>query len=144
MEKIATAVPLPLIGLPGVNLLWTVVCTDHPNWVDSAPTDRFRESAESLAAACACAHPGHKRRRDYPTGNADGMSFICNRWVFTGPQGYRVTPNGDGTFHVVSYNAAETRLCWLGEDSRRMTEDAAHELAASLARTTPHPVEGRA
>lgn len=68
---------------------------------------------------------------DYPTGSEDGMSFICNRWTFTGPQGYRVVANGDGTFRVVSYNVAQTRPVY---GDQAMTEDAAHALAASLAR----------
>lgn len=82
------------------------------------------------------------RKTDYPTGNENGMSFICNRWVFTGPEGYRVVPQTDerGGFLVVRYNAAETHPVWLGsDDSMHMTEDEAHELAARMAKTTPHP-----
>lgn len=81
------------------------------------------------------------RKLDYPTGNGNGMSFICNRWVFTGPEGYRVQfdgteADGDNGWAVFRYNAATTHLVRGG---RGLTEDAAHEYAASLARTTPHP-----
>lgn len=75
-----------------------------------------------------------ERKRDYPTGNPNGMSFICNRWVFTGPEGYRVRPNGDGSYNVYSYAHTSERAVALS-----FSENAAHELAASLARTTPHP-----
>lgn len=41
---------------------------------------------------------------------ANGMSFIGNRWVFTGPQSYVVEPNLHGTgWLVVSVNAAGRR-----------------------------------
>lgn len=69
-----------------------------------------------------------ERKTDYPTGNPDGMSFICNRWVFTGPQGYRVVPDGTA-FQVVSYDATGTRPAdWC----RNLTEDEAHEMAARM------------
>lgn len=72
-------------------------------------------------------------RTDYPTGPEDGMSFISNRWVFTGPQGYRVKPRVDGTgFLVVSYTAAREMPVYSGTEP--LTEDGAHELAASLSR----------
>ena len=137
MEKVTTAVPYPVVGLPGVDRVWGIICTDHPTWLGTnVPTDRNRDGAEAFAAACACAHPGHKRKRDYSTGSKSGMSFICNRWVFTGPRGYRVKPNGDGTFRVVSYNVSEDwRVVGHGE---RLSEDDAHELAARMAGTTPH------
>lgn len=80
------------------------------------------------------------RTTDYPTGSDNGMSFICNRWVFTGPEGYRVTAQSDGDgFLVIRYNGSSTRPVWVGEGSLNMSEDSAHELAASLAGTTPHP-----
>jgi hypothetical protein len=69
------------------------------------------------------------RKTDYPTGNPNGMSFICNRWVFTGPQGYRVQKQGD-KWSVVSYTATGT--CPVSSGAR-MTEDDAHALAAELA-----------
>lgn len=76
-----------------------------------------------------------ERRTDYPTGNPSGMSFICNRWVFTGPQGYRVVPQSDGDgFLVVSYAANGTRPVWVGDGSLNLSEDDAHALAARLAR----------
>ncbi len=82
-----------------------------------------------------------KRRLDYPTGNGDGMSFISNRWVFTGPQGYRVqfTGTGDepGDWSVFSYDAAETRI--VGTFGMGLSEEAAHELAARLAKMPVHP-----
>lgn len=74
-----------------------------------------------------------KRRTDYPTGNESGMGFICNRWVFTGGQGWRVVDNGDGTHTVTNWHG---RPCYGGLN---LAEDAAHEYAARLARTTPHP-----
>lgn len=69
-------------------------------------------------------------KMDHPTGSADGMSFIGNRWVFTGPQGYRVKPDGNGTFKVVSYTVAGERLVHGGQG---LTEPMAHVLAARLA-----------
>lgn len=79
------------------------------------------------------------RKTDYPTGNPNGMSFICNRWVFTGPQGYRVQftgGEGDNCWSVYSYTGAYSRPTYGGMS---LTEDDAHAFAASLARTTPHP-----
>lgn len=41
---------------------------------------------------------------------ANGMSFIGNRWVFTGPQSYKVKHVSDGPgWLVVSVNAAGER-----------------------------------
>lgn len=58
------------------------------------------------------------------------MSFIMNRWVFTGPQGYRVRANeDDGTFTVVHYNASGAQPVWGGV---RISEHAAHCMAARL------------
>lgn len=71
-----------------------------------------------------------KRSRDYPTGSDNGMSFICNRWVFTGPQGYRVVCREDG-WYVESYAGSSVRP---GYRTAPYTEDAAHESAARLAR----------
>lgn len=78
-----------------------------------------------------------ERKTDYPTGSENGMSFICNRWVFTGSTGYRVRANDDGTFRVVSYAHTSERVA--GSARIRMTEEEAHAFAASLARTVPHP-----
>ena len=79
--------------------------------------------------------PMTPRKTDYPTGDPSGMSFICNRWVFTGPEGYRVVPRSDGDgFLVMRYDSDSTRPVWIGEGSMNMTEDEAHALAASLAR----------
>ena len=69
------------------------------------------------------------RSTDYPTG--DGMSFICNRWVFTGPEGYRVKRHDDGTFYVVHYTVAGETCTFCPRD---MSEDDAHEYAARLAK----------
>lgn len=68
---------------------------------------------------------------EYVTGN--GMSFIGNRWVYTGSEGYRVQfdasgPNEDG-YAVFHFNAARSRLCQNG-----LTEQAAHKLAGRLVR----------
>lgn len=79
------------------------------------------------------------RKTDYPTGGPDGMSFICNRWVFTGPKGYRVRPNEGGTYNVYSYAHTSERVA--GPGGLRLSEDDAHAYAASLAKTTPHPKE---
>jgi len=74
------------------------------------------------------------RPTDYPTG--DGLSFICNRWTYTGPQGYRVVPyheSGDTARYgwtVVRYNATGSRPASYG--SEPLTEDEAHMSAASL------------
>lgn len=77
------------------------------------------------------------RKTDYPTGPDNGMSFICNRWVFTGPQGYRVRANeDDGTFTVVSYHAAAERPVW---DGVRISEHEAHCMAARLSGLPVHP-----
>jgi hypothetical protein len=76
-----------------------------------------------------------ERSIDYPTGSESGMSFICNRWVFTGPEGYRVQfvgGEGDACWGVFHYNAARTRRSY-GEP---MTEDGAHEYAARLSGRT--------
>lgn len=76
-----------------------------------------------------------ERKTTYPTGDPGGMSFICNRWAFTGPEGYRVEPEEDGVglFRVVRYNAAGTEgVC----GGRRLTEDAAHAMAKRLAAPT--------
>lgn len=85
------------------------------------------------------------RKIDYPTGNANGMSFIGGRWVYTGPQGYRVQftgGEGDACWSVFSYAGSSTSLCYGGTN---LTEDDAHAFAARLARTAPHPkpVEAR-
>lgn len=77
-----------------------------------------------------------ERKTDYETGNVNGMSFICNRWTFTGPQGFRVKRDMDGTFYVVSFAHTTETHVWNGA---KLTEDKAHNLAASLAHTTPHP-----
>jgi hypothetical protein len=69
--------------------------------------------------------------RDYPTGPENGMEFLGGHWVFTGPRGYRVRPNDDGTtFRVVSYNACGERPLPMGF---RLTEPDAHALAERLA-----------
>jgi hypothetical protein len=72
------------------------------------------------------------RSTDYPTG--DGMSFICNRWVFTGPEGYRVVAldAAEDRYSVVRYTASETRPMY--PETLDMTEDEAHAQAAHLAR----------
>lgn len=81
-----------------------------------------------------------ERKRDYSTARENGMEFIANRWVFAGDKGYRVVFDGDGTtendWAVYSYNAAESHLVYGGRD---LTEEAAHELAASLAKLPVHP-----
>lgn len=57
-EAIATAVPFPVVGLPGVDRMWGPVCLDHPRASD-APTDVRRESGEAFARALACADSRH-------------------------------------------------------------------------------------
>jgi len=71
---------------------------------------------------------GEIRSTDYPVVNNDGMSFLNNGWVFTGPQGYRVVPEG-GTYTVVYYNAAGSGPVYNGTG---LDEDAAHDLASRL------------
>jgi len=73
------------------------------------------------------------KKMDYPTGPKDGMSFIGGRYVFTGPQGYRVKPdgNGAGTFKVVSFTVAGERLVYA--DAQGLSENMAHVIAARLA-----------
>ena len=76
------------------------------------------------------------RKCDYPTGNPNGMSFIANRWVFTGPKGWRVEPNASGTaFNVVSMSDGRVA----GLMGLNLSEDDAHAYAARLANTVPHP-----
>ena len=78
-----------------------------------------------------------ERSIDYPTGDPNGMSFICNRWVFTGPEGYRVQfvgGDGDQCWGVFRYDGAHTRRAY-GEP---MTEDDAHALAARLSGRPVH------
>lgn len=88
------------------------------------------------------------RKIDYPTGSENGMSFICNRWVFTGPQGYRVQfvglaegapEDSERVWSVYSYAGSHTTPAWYDATTRHMTEDDAHAYAARLAKTTPHP-----
>lgn len=83
------------------------------------------------------------RKLEYPTGSPDGMSHIpATGWRFTGPEGYRVqfTGTGDtaGNWSVFRYTAAESRLVPGGRD---LSNDEAHEMAARLAGTVPHPEE---
>jgi hypothetical protein len=60
MEKICTAVPYPMVGVPGITLMWGPVCSDHPTLMGSnVPTDPDRDTAEAFAEALACAHPDH-------------------------------------------------------------------------------------
>lgn len=81
-----------------------------------------------------------KRKINYSTARPDGMEFICNRWVFAGDKGYRVVFDGtgesEGDYAVLSYAGAYTRPVYGG---RGLTEDAAHELAARLAKLPVHP-----
>lgn len=81
------------------------------------------------------------RKLNYSTARENGMEFIANRWVFAGDKGYRVqfTGTGDtpGDWSVYSYAGAHMRL--VGEWGRDLTEEAAHELAASLAKLPVHP-----
>jgi hypothetical protein len=79
------------------------------------------------------------RKTTYSTASENGMAFIANRWVYAGDKGYRVKPTDDGTFNVYSYAHTSERV--VGTFGMGLTEDAAHELAASLARTAPHPKE---
>lgn len=72
-----------------------------------------------------------ERKRDYSTARENGMEFIANRWVFAGDKGFRVKPDGGGAFRVVSYAHTSERPVPGGVG---LTEDAAHELAARLAR----------
>lgn len=68
-------------------------------------------------------------QNDYPTGRTSGMSFISNRWVFTGSQGFRVVRRG-ALFDVVRYDASSQHVVYRGSG---LSEDAAHALAARLA-----------
>lgn len=79
------------------------------------------------------------RKIDYSTAAHNGMEYIGGRMVYTGPKGYRVQftgGEGDKCWSVFSYAGAHTRLCF---PYANLTEDEAHERAASLAGTTPHP-----
>lgn len=60
--------------------------------------------------------------------STSGMSFINNRWVFTGPQSYVAEPANDetGDWLVYSVNAAGRKPV------TRTTESAAKETAAIL------------
>ncbi len=81
-----------------------------------------------------------ERKINYSTASETGMEFICNRWVFAGDKGYRVQFTGTGEtagdWSVFSYAGAHTRLVPGGRD---LSEDAAHELAARLAKLPVHP-----
>jgi hypothetical protein len=79
------------------------------------------------------------RRTDYSTASKSGLSYLLSRWMYTGDEGFRVSPGADGLFDVVSYSVSGVQS--LGKRWRGLTEDAAHENAARLARTTPHPKE---
>ncbi|MCP9209544.1 hypothetical protein [Streptomyces cucumeris] len=109
--------------------------------VPGADLDRMRRALRTLGDM-PDADPRDQRSTrpgasmDYPTGSRNGMSFIANRWVYTGPRGYRVVPNGD-SFDVVSYNAAETRPVYGGQG---LSEKDAHAMAQQLA--APRGVAG--
>lgn len=68
----------------------------------------------------------------YPTGRADGMSFISNRWTFTGAEGYRVKRDSDDAHlcMVVRYNATGETPFYGG---RGLSKGDAHAMAARLA-----------
>ena len=56
---------------------------------------------------------------------SNGMSFINNRWVFTGgPDRYKKRPNEDGTFTVVSWNAAGESSVYGGRNISEADADA--------------------
>lgn len=56
---------------------------------------------------------------------SNGMSFINNRWVFTGgPDRYKKRPNDDGTFMVMSCNAAGERPVYGGRNLSEADADA--------------------
>lgn len=83
-----------------------------------------------------------ERTLDYPTTRVDGMSFIGNRWVFTGPVGYRVVfdgtaADGNSVWAVLRYVGAHTRAVFGGTG---LSEDAAHALAKRLAAPRPRGV----
>ncbi|MET9385320.1 hypothetical protein ABZY09_30675 [Streptomyces sp. NPDC002928] len=84
-----------------------------------------------VAECCTSVQPQSERSNDYPTGNASGMSFISNRWVFTGAEGYRVKQDSDDTHlsMVVRYNATGETPFYGG---RGLSEDDAHAMAARL------------
>lgn len=73
-----------------------------------------------------------ERSNDYPTGTPNGMSFIGNRWVFTGAEGYRVKQDRDDAhlYMVVRYNATGETPFYGGLG---LSEDDAHTLAAEYA-----------
>ena len=53
------------------------------------------------------------------------MQFINNRWVFTGgPDRYKKRANDDGTFTVVSWNAAGERAVHGGRNLSEADADA--------------------
>lgn len=59
-EQVLVAVPYPVVGVPGIDLMWGAVCPVHPKHADAnTPTDATREGAEDFAFACACAHAEH-------------------------------------------------------------------------------------
>jgi len=72
-----------------------------------------------------------ERSNEYHTGSENGMSFISNRWVFTGAEGYRVKQDTDDAhlFMVVRFNATGETPFYGG---RGLSEDDAHAMAARL------------
>lgn len=81
------------------------------------------------------------RKTEYPTGRENGMSFIANKWRYTGPQGYRVVFDDPGTgtggrhFRVLSYAGSSTRPV----HADLLTEHDAHCMAARLSGLPVHP-----
>jgi hypothetical protein len=74
----------------------------------------------------------NERNMDYSTARPNGMSFIGNRWVYTGAEGYRVKQDSDDAhlFMVVRYIAAGETPFYGG---RGLSENEAHAMAARLA-----------
>lgn len=128
-EQLMTAVPLPRTDGFG----WGVVCPVHRDLhPDTEFMDAHREDAEAYACVVRCGERSHETG-EYPTGDPSGMSFICNRWVFTGPEGYRVRFDtvGERTgYFVFRYTGSHNRLT----DPRPRTWTDAHRYAFTLAR----------
>jgi hypothetical protein len=71
-------------------------------------------------------------RDNYPTGDGSGMSFIANRWVFTGSRGFGVRLRADSAgYMVVAYHGSSERVTYTAMHPMMLAD--AHAAAASLA-----------
>jgi hypothetical protein len=125
MNQLLTAVPVPRTDGVGWGIMCPVHRALHP---DVRYGDAAHAEARALAAAVRCPDRSHITG-EYSTGSANGMSFICNRWVYTGSEGYRVVPTDSG-WSVYRYDATGSHPVYGGQG---LTVLDAHRMAHRLA-----------